>query len=136
MGDGGQGYVVLRCWHLQPSWHQLHLHSNSSSPSSISSLEVQSVEFIEALWAIQSNSAKPMAEVQHIQKAWDGPVAANHRALLLARAVSDVNTARLLAASSPHSGDWLHAPPTTAVGLRLSDDDIRVAVAHRLGYKP
>ena len=27
------GYGVLRCWHLQPFWHQLHLHSNSSSPS-------------------------------------------------------------------------------------------------------
>jgi len=27
--------------------------------------------------------------------------------------------------------DWLHAPPITAVGLRLSDEAIRVAVAHR-----
>jgi len=27
------GYGVLRCWHLQPFWHQLHLYSNSSSPS-------------------------------------------------------------------------------------------------------
>ena len=62
-------------------------------------------------------------------------VAANHRALLLARAVSEMDTARLLAASSPHSGDWLHAPPITAVGLRLSDEAIRVAVAHRLGCK-
>jgi len=86
------------------------------------------------LRARQSNSVKPAAEVQHIQKAWDGPVAANHRALLLARAVSDVDTARLLAASS-HSGDWLHAPPITAVGPRLSDEAIRVAVAHRLGCK-
>ena len=79
-----------------------------------------SLESIDALWASQSNSAKPAAEVQHIQKAWDGPVAANHRALLLARAVSDVDTARLLAASSPHSGDWLHAPPITAVELKPS----------------
>jgi len=55
-----------------------------------------------------STAAKPAAEVQHIQKAWDGLVAVNHRALLLARAISDVDTARFLAASSPHSGDWLH----------------------------
>ena len=103
-------------------------------PDSISSLADGSLESIEALWASQSNSAKPAAEVQHIQKAWDGPVAANHRALLLARAVSDVDTARLLAASS-RSGDWLHALPLTAVGLRLSDEGIRVAVAHRLGCK-
>ena len=82
------------------------------------------------MWASQSNSAKPAAEVQHTQKAWDAPVAANHRALLLARAVSDVDTARLLAACSSHAGDWLHALPITAVGLRLSDEAIRVAVAN------
>jgi len=46
-----------------------------------------------------------------------------------------VDKARLLAAASPHSGDWLHAPPITAVGLRLSDEAIRVAVARRLGTK-
>ena len=74
-------------------------------------------------------------QTQHIQKAWDGPVAANQKNLILARALSDVDKARLLAAASPHSGDWLHAPPITAVGLRLSDEAIRVAVAHRLGSK-
>jgi len=47
-------------------------------PDSISSLVEGSLESIEALWVSQSNSAKPVAEVQHIQKAWDGPVAANH----------------------------------------------------------
>ena len=41
-------------------------------PDSISSLEDGSLEPIEALWASWSNSAKPAAEVQHIQKAWDG----------------------------------------------------------------
>ena len=46
-----------------------------------------------------------------------------------------MDKARLLAAASPHSGDGLHAPPITAVALRLSDEAIRVAVAHRLGSK-
>ena len=72
---------------------------------------------------------------EHIQKAWDGPVAAHHRNLILSRVPSGVDKARLLAAASPHSGDWLRAPPITAVGLRLSDEAIRVAVAHRLGCK-
>jgi len=45
-------------------------------------------------------------------------------------------TERLLAASSPHPCDWLHAPPITAVGLRHSDEVIRIAVTHcRLGCK-
>jgi len=60
-------------------------------PDSISSLEDGSLESFEALWASPSNSAKPAAEVQHIQKSWDGLVAANHRAFFLARAVSDVD---------------------------------------------
>ena len=34
-----------------------------------------------------------------------------------------------------HAGDWQHAPPITAVGLRLSDEDIRIAVGFRLGSK-
>ena len=46
-----------------------------------------------------------------------------------------MDRARLLAAASPHSRDWLHAPPITAVGLTLSDEAIRVAVAQRLGSK-
>ena len=41
----------------------------------------------------------------------------------------------LPASASPHSGDWLAAPPITSVGLRLSDEEVRVAVAHRLGCR-
>ena len=41
--------------------------------------------------------------------------------------------ARLLAVSSPHSGDWLNAPPITAIGLRMSNEAIRVATGLRLG---
>jgi len=74
------------------------------------------------------------ANTTHL-KAWDRPVAIYQKNLILSRAPSDVDKARLLAAASPHSGDWLHAPPITAVGLRLSDEAIRVAVARRLGTK-
>ena len=70
-----------------------------------------------------------------IQKAWDGLVATNYQSAILSRAQSTVDRARLLATASPHSGDWLHAPPITAVGLRLSDEAVRIAVAHRLGCK-
>jgi len=48
---------------------------------------------------------------------------------------NNVDKARLLAVSSPRAGDWLHAPPITAVGLRVSDEAVRVAVAQRLGCK-
>jgi len=49
--------------------------------------------------------------------------------------INNLDKARPLAAAFLHSGDWLHTPPATAVGLRLSDEAIRVAVAHRLGSK-
>jgi len=70
-----------------------------------------------------------------IQKAWDGLVARDHKMLIFSRGSHETDKARLLAVSSPHAGDWLHAPPITAVGLRLSDEAIRMAVAHRLGCK-
>ena len=43
------------------------------------------------------------------------------------------DAARLKAVAAPHAGDWLNAPPITAIGLRLSDEAIRVAVRFRLG---
>jgi len=73
--------------------------------------------------------------VDHIQKVWDGLVATNVQSAILSRARCTVDKTRLLAASSRHSGDWLHAPSITAVGLRLSGEVVRVAVAHRLGNK-
>ena len=40
--------------------------------------------------------------------------------------------ARLLAAAAAHSGDWLHAVPISACGLRLNNEAVRVAVGLRL----
>ena len=129
-------YRVLRCWHLLPIWLQLHPHSCSSNPYSPTAFGCKAISrWRETLWTGLANSPKPSQQTQHIQKAWDGPLAANQKNLILSRAPSDVDKARLLAAASPHSGNWLHAPPITAVGLRLSDEAIRVAVAHRLGSK-
>ena len=48
---------------------------------------------------------------------------------------TQTDTARLGAAATPHAGDWLQAPPITAVGLRLSDEAIRIAVGFRLGSR-
>ena len=36
------------------------------------------------------------------------------------------------AVAAPHAGDWLNAPPITAIDLCLSDEAIRVAVGFRL----
>ena len=41
--------------------------------------------------------------------------------------------ASFLAASSPHSGDWLQAMPISSCGLRLDDEAVRIGVRLRLG---
>jgi len=104
-------------------------------PDSISLLEDSSITSVETKWSSLSGSIFPAREEQHMQKAWDKPVTENHQVLIMSRAVHATDKARLLAAGSPHSGDCLHAPPIASVGLRLSDEAVRVAVAHRLGCK-
>ena len=50
-------------------------------------------------------------------------------------ATSDVDIARLKAACASHSADWLQASPIASVELLLSDEEIRLAVAYRLGTR-
>ena len=46
---------------------------------------------------------------------------------------NQVDRARLLAASAPHSGAWLSALPVEKLGLLLPDEAVRTGVALRLG---
>ena len=46
---------------------------------------------------------------------------------------STVDQARLLAVTSPQSGDWLHALLLSECGLRLDGKAIHIAVGLRLG---
>jgi len=104
-------------------------------PEPVRSLDDAATSGAEAVWTSLSGSDKPATESLHIQRAWDRPVAEHHEAMIWSQATTDVDKARLRAASSPHSGDWLAAPPITSVGLRLSDEEVRIAVAHRLGCR-
>ena len=106
-------------------------------PDSIMTSEDKSTESDEILWATLSAANKPTDEHCHIQKVWDGLVSANQMTTILTRTSDVTDKARLLAVSSPHAGDWFHAPPPpiASVGLQLSDEAMRVAVAHRLGTR-
>lgn len=112
-----------------------HDLQQSILPQCIGTLDDESLAAVETSWISLSNSPKPDAESAHIQRAWDKLVAERYEGMVWSHATADIDRARLLAASSPHSGDWLAAPPITSVGLRLSDEEIRIAVAHRLGCK-
>ena len=67
------------------------------------------------------------------QALWDKPPLEQTVKILLQDTVDPYNTARLKAVSSPHASDWLHALPITACGLRLDNEDVRVAVGLRFG---
>ena len=70
-----------------------------------------------------------MEAMRHIQKAWATPMAAKvFEKILIDDSNTHTDTARLRVVATPHVGDWLHATPITAVGLRLSDEAIRIAV--------
>ena len=81
-------------------------------------------------WLSMSNAARP---TDFRQRAVDNLVVEREFDSLYHRQTETYHRARLLAAASEHSGDWLHAIPITACGLRLDNEAIRVAVGLRLG---
>ena len=54
------------------------------------------------------------------------------QAVVMSAFTDNFNRARLLAASAPHSGKWLHALPLSTCRLRLDNKAVRVAVDLRL----
>ena len=67
------------------------------------------------------------------QSAWDRYLIIGDRERLWGLYDDTYNTARLTAVTAVHSGDWLHALPISACGLRLDNEAVRVAVGLRLG---
>jgi len=67
------------------------------------------------------------------QSTWDKPGVLAESAAVEETRTSPFQRACLLAAHTPHSGDWLLALPITACGLRLDDEAVSIAVALRLG---
>ena len=52
---------------------------------------------------------------------------------LLTSYTEPVSQSRMLGASSKESGAWLHAPPISSLGLRMSDDVVCTAIGLRVG---
>ena len=75
----------------------------------------------------------PWGAEERLQASWDKASIALGRDILVNHCTNKEDRARLLASQHAHSGDWLHAWPISACGLRLSNDDIRVGVGLRLG---
>ena len=138
VGNGGLGVrsamMLARSDFLASAASTLELQQ-SILPESIKDLTDQSVVSVANIWTSVSGTSVPTSKARHIQKAWDRPVAVNHIDQLLSRTANEVDKDRLLAATATHCSDWLQAARIASVGLKLSDQGVRVAVAHRLGCK-
>ena len=66
------------------------------------------------------------------QRAWMLPLQKLHHEELSSR-LDNVGRSRLNGCSSPGSGDWINALPSSKLGLRLNDNQLRIGIAMRLG---
>ena len=78
-------------------------------------------------WSSAYNQSFPLDATACKQRAWDEPIVKDDINHLFATA-SQRDKSRLLAVTSSHSGDRLHALPIASCGLRLENEDIRTVV--------
>jgi len=92
------------------------------------------VDYCLQYWVDTFNVPLPaVAELPKSQRAWDAAAISFAKKNLCSETREAIDVARLLATSAAHSGDWLKALPISSCGLRLSDDEVRIAVCLRLG---
>ena len=119
------------------------LHSTAQLSESIIQNSTDLAESDEISRAIEHWETKVLTDDETVQlprkpenpksqKQWDLiSLQRQHSALL---AVTDqISRSRLLAASCPESGQWLHAFPSPALGTHLDAEAFRIAIAHRVG---
>ena len=81
-----------------------------------------------SVWKILTSDGQPTHS-----EAWNTPVVRKIYSDLLMSCDTPVDKVRHKAVVVTHAGDWLNAYSITAVGLRLPDEAVRVAVGYRLG---
>ena len=87
-----------------------------------------------SLWSDSACSSDPPCGLEaSSQKAWDASVVIGSFSSLITHSQDSRGRARLLACSQKESGAWLTAPPISALGLRMSNEAVRIAIGLRLG---
>ncbi len=85
-------------------------------------------------WRSLGGSTLPSGADALKQRCWDDEICSSlATSLSTSASANPVTKARLLACRGAGSGSWLHALPSANLGLRLSDDETRIAVGLRLG---
>ena len=86
------------------------------------------------IWSSRLNQPTPPVLINAMRQAsWDAPVVAEAVDSISRLNQDPYHMARWKAALDPHSGDWLKALPISAIGLRLDNEAVRIAVGIRLG---
>src|SRR6218665_1955249 len=121
-------------WLLLPIWPQPHRPSDYSQLSSREWKRSWTAS-LRICWRL---GAIPCLGRRHLnppnkQSLWDRPLVELDKADVRRSATGLVDRARLDAACSPYSADWLSALPIAACGLTLDNEAVRVAVGLRLG---
>jgi hypothetical protein len=75
----------------------------------------------------------PSTNCSSRQRAWDLPCCVSSTEYLSLTLTDATDRARLLAVQAPGSGEWLEALPLSAIGLKLDDQSVRIAISLRLG---
>ena len=91
-----------------------------------------SIDLAVASWQTLGGDVLPTGQDCGSQRTWDDRLCSAISSKLIAHA-DPVNRARLLASTAPGSGSWIHALPCSNLGLRLGNEELRIAVGLRLG---
>ena len=84
-----------------------------------------------SVWKAEARKEPPTSAAQ---RTWDEPIILRRReALLDSTEKGSACRARILAASAQHAGAWLNALPISTLGLRLNDEQLRIAAGLRIG---
>ena len=75
----------------------------------------------------------PLPNATSQQKSWDRPSVQHLFDTLLSHCADDISRSRLLGAASSESGAWLNTLPVSSLGLRMSNDTVRIAIGLRVG---
>ena len=102
-------------------------------PSRLHNSPYPEVEDALKSWHQGHNDPPPVASDAFRQKNWDTPRVTAVADALLRAAPDETARARLLASQRRETGEWLQAPPMSALGLRMDNEVIRVAAGLRLG---
>jgi hypothetical protein len=102
-------------------------------PDRLRGREENGVAVALSAWMSATNDTPPSSPSSHIQRSWDDCCCRAVVEQMLNSAQDPVDRARLVASITPGSGVWLNTLPLQAMGLKLDDKSVRIAVGLRLG---